>query len=204
METDPLARARAVGASTGAGLTVLSGPSGVGKGSVVAVLSRAHPSVWLSVSVTTRPPRPGEQDGVHYHFVGNAEFDRMIAEGELLEWADYTDRRYGTPRRPVIERLAAGVPVLLEIELRGARQVKRAMPGARFVFLKPPSWAELQRRLVGRGTEPPAVIAARLARGREEMAAEAEFDHTIVNRVGEVEAATTELIKLIESGSIER
>ncbi len=189
----------AITARQSAGLTVLSGPSGVGKGSVVAVVSRTYPSVWLSVSVTTRPPRPGEVDGAHYHFVSNAEFDRMIAAGELLEWAEYTDRRYGTPRAPVEEKLIAGVPVLLEIELRGAHQVKRSMPGARFVFLKPPSWEELERRLIGRGTESPEVIAARLRQGKVEMAAEAEFDHTIINHADAVEAAAAELVEFVQS-----
>ncbi|HEV2089034.1 MAG TPA: guanylate kinase [Cryptosporangiaceae bacterium] len=178
-------------------LTVLSGPSGVGKGSVVAEIRRHHPTVWLSVSVTTRPPRPGETDGVQYHFVSRNEFERMVAAGELLEHAELAGNRYGTPRRPVEERLAAGLPALLEIELQGARQVRAAMPGARLVFLAPPSWDELVRRLVGRGTEDPATIQRRLDAGRAELAAEKEFDITIVN--DRVERAAAELVALLAS-----
>jgi guanylate kinase len=162
-------------------LTVLSGPSGVGKSTVVAEIRRAHPEVWLSVSVTTRPPRPGEVDGVQYFFVDDAGFDRLVAEDALLEWAEFAGNRYGTPRGPVEERLAAGVPTLLEIDLQGARQVRRAMPESRLVFLAPPSWDELVRRLTGRGTEPPEVIERRLEAARIELAAEKEFDVTLVN-----------------------
>jgi len=124
---------------------VLSGPSGVGKSSVIAYLREHAPQVWQSVSVTTRAPRPGEIEGVQYHFVDDAEFDRMVDAGELLEHATYAGNRYGTPRRPVDERLAQGVPALLEIELQGARQVREAMPEALLVFLAPPSWDELVR-----------------------------------------------------------
>jgi guanylate kinase len=162
-------------------LTVLSGPSGVGKSTVVAEIRRAHPQVWLSVSVTTRAPRPGEVHGEHYYFVDDAAFDRLVAGGELLEWAEFAGNRYGTPRRAVLEHLASGVPALLEIDLQGARQVREAMPEAMLVFLAPPSWDELVRRLSGRGTEPPEVIGRRLATAREELAAEKEFDVTLVN-----------------------
>jgi guanylate kinase len=177
-------------------LTVLSGPSGVGKGSVIAVVRRRHPDVWLSVSVTTRPPRPGEVDGVEYHFVDQAEFDRMVAAGELLEHASYAGNSYGTPRAPVEQRLAAGVPALLEIELQGARQVRRAMPAAQLVFLAPPSFDELARRLTSRGTEGPERIRRRLDLARTELAAEREFDVTIVN--DDLERAADRLVALME------
>ena len=167
--------------SAAARLTVLSGPSGVGKGSVIAEVRRRHPEVWLSVSVTTRPPRQGETEGVQYHFAAQAEFDAMVAAGELLEHASYAGNSYGTPRAPVQARLAAGIPALLEIELQGARQVRSAMADAQLVFLAPPSFDELARRLTGRGTEDPAVVARRLELARVELAAEGEFDRVVVN-----------------------
>jgi guanylate kinase len=162
-------------------LTVLSGPSGVGKSTVVAELRLCHPELWLSVSATTRSPRPGELDGREYFFVDEAEFDRMVADGELLEWAEFAGNKYGTPRKPLEEKLTAGIPALLEIDLAGARQVRKTMPDARLVFLAPPSWDELVRRLTGRGTEPPDVIERRLDAARLELAAEGEFDLTLVN-----------------------
>ncbi|MEU9519073.1 guanylate kinase [Streptomyces sp. NPDC048224] len=175
-------------------LTVLSGPSGVGKSTVVAHMRKAHPEVWLSVSATTRKPRPGEQHGVHYFFVSDEEMDKLIANGELLEWAEFAGNRYGTPRTAVLERLEAGEPVLLEIDLQGARQVRASMPESRLVFLAPPSWDELVRRLTGRGTEPPEVIERRLAAARVELAAEPEFDQTLVNT--SVEDVARELLAL--------
>lgn len=160
---------------------MLSGPSGVGKSTVVAALRRGYPEIWLSVSVTTRAPRPGEVDGREYHFVTDSEFDRMAANNELLEWATFAGHTYGTPKQPVAERLREGVAVLLEIDLAGARQVRRAVPGALLVFLAPPSWEELVRRLTNRRTEPAEVIRRRLEAARVEVAAEAEFDVTLVN-----------------------
>jgi guanylate kinase len=175
---------------------VLAGPTAVGKGSVSADIRAHHPEVWISVSATTRPPRPGEENGVHYWFVSEAEFDRMVAEGELLEWAVVHKRaRYGTPKGPVDDALAAGRPALLEIDLQGARQVREAMPGAFFCFLAPPSWEELVRRLVGRGTESEEERERRLATARLELAAESEFDRVIVNT--EIHAAAEELVALM-------
>ena len=181
-------------------LVVLAGPTAVGKGTVAAAVRRDHPNVYLSVSATTRRPRPGEVDGVHYWFVSEEKFDRMVAEGELLEWATvHQVARYGTPRRPVEAALAAGQPALLEIDLQGARQVRETMPDALFVFLAPPSWEELVRRLVGRGTETEEERTRRLATAKVELAAESEFDVTIVNT--EVHAAADELVALMTLGA---
>jgi guanylate kinase len=195
-EARPAARPPQPGTSR---LVVLSGPSGVGKSTVLRELRRGHPEVWVSVSVTTRFPRPGEVDGVHYHFVTDEQFDRLVADGGLLEWAEFTGHRYGTPRAPVDQHLAAGDAVLLEIELQGARQVRASMPAALLVFLAPPSWDELVRRLTARGTEAPDVVRQRLETAREELAAEPEFDVTIVNT--DVETACQELVDLFRSGT---
>jgi guanylate kinase len=177
-------------------LTVLSGPSGVGKGTLVARVRELYPHIWVSVSCTTRAPRPGETDGVEYYFVSRAEFAGMVAAGELLEYAEFAGNLYGTPRAAVEQRLADGVPALLEIDLQGARQVRAAMPDAHLVFLLPPSWEELVRRLTDRGTETPEVVAARLAAARTELAAESEFDAVIVN--DDIGRAAAELVALIE------
>ena len=177
-------------------LTVLAGPTAVGKGTVAADIRAHHPEVWISVSATTRAPRPGEEHGVHYWFVSDDEFDRMVADDELLEWAVvHNQNRYGTPRGPVDDAVAAGKAALLEIDLQGARQVRASMPEAFFVFLAPPSWEELVRRLVGRGTEDEAERERRLATAVQELAAEEEFDVTIVNH--EVHAAAEELVALM-------
>ena len=182
--------------TTPARLTVLAGPTAVGKGTVSEDVRARYPQIWLSVSVTTRRPRPGEVEGVHYHFVTDVEFDELVAADELLEWALVHGRnRYGTPRGPVLQHVAAGAPALLEIDLEGARQVRATMPDARFVFLAPPSWDELVRRLVGRGTEDAAERERRLATARVEMAAAPEFDHVIVN--DDVHRATDELVAVM-------
>ena len=185
------------GATARGRLTVLSGPSGVGKGSVVGVLRRRHPDVWLSVSVTTRSPRPGEREGVEYFFVDQARFDQMVSDGELLEHDAHMGASYGTPRRAVEEQLAAGNPVLLEIDMNGARQVRASMPEAQLVFLAPPTFDELARRLVGRGTEDPEKVRMRLDRARIEMAAEDEFDVVVVN--DDLEKAADRLVALLST-----
>ena len=179
-------------------LVVLSGPSAVGKSTVLAHMRAQHPEVWLSVSATTRHPRPGEIDGRHYRFVDQDGFDKLIANGELLEWAEFAGNRYGTPRQPVIDKLAALEPTLLEIDVQGARQVRAAMPEALLVFLAPPSWEELVRRLVGRGTETEEVRERRLTAAREELASEPEFDVTLVNT--SVEDVARELLTLMGVG----
>ncbi len=177
---------------------VLSGPTAVGKTTVVKKLRASHPELWISVSTTTRPPRPREIDGQHYQFVDDETFDRLVERGEFLEWAVVHQRsKYGTPRTPVAEAMAAGQSVLLEIDLQGARQVREAMPDALYVFLAPPSWDELVRRLVGRGTENEAERERRLASAREELAAESEFDVTLVNT--DVDQVCRQLVELMTS-----
>lgn len=179
-----------------AGLTVVSGPTAAGKGTVVARLAAEYPEVFVSVSATTRPPRSGEVHGEHYLFVSDDDFDAMIADGELLEWAVvHGVHRYGTPRGPVLDALAEGRPALLEIDLQGARQVRANWPEATFVFLAPPSWEELVRRLEGRGTESATERETRLATARAELAAQSEFDHVVVN--GEVGQAVRDLVVLV-------
>lgn len=182
---------------TGDRLVVLAGPTAVGKGTVAAYIREHHPEVKLSVSATTRARRPGEVEGEHYFFVDDAEFDRMVAAGELLEWATvHNAYRYGTPRGAVEEAIAAGHSVLLEIDIQGARSVRRAMADAKLVFLLPPSWDELVRRLVGRGTESPAEQQRRLETAKVELAAVDEFDHQVVNHeVGEAAQKVVDLMR---------
>lgn len=190
-------RPRGAGTPERSRLVVLAGPTAVGKGTVSQYIRAHYPDVLLSISATTRPPRPGEVDGRHYYFVSDAEFDRMIADHEFLEWATvHNAYRYGTPRPPIERALASGRSVLLEIDLQGARSVRAAMPEALLVFLLPPSWEELVRRLVGRGTESPAEQARRLETAKVELQAQDEFDVKVVNR--DVGQAAHEVVELLE------
>lgn len=175
-------------------LIVLTGPSGVGKGTLVRSLSQSHPELYLSVSVTTRSPRPGEIDGKHYYFVSREQFEQMVAQGELLEWAEFAGNCYGTPRQQVEEKIQQGKWVLLEIELEGARQIRASFPEAMRIFILPPSMQELEQRLRGRGQDSEEAIARRLRRASEEINAAGEFDFKIVNdnfeaALKEIEAA---------------
>jgi guanylate kinase len=178
-------------------IVVLSGPSAVGKSTVVRCLRDKVPDLHFSVSVTTRAPRPGEVDGVDYSFVTAERFQQLIDEGALLEWAEIHRglHRSGTPAEPVRAAARAGSPVLIEVDLAGARAVKAAMPDAMTVFLAPPSWEALESRLVGRGTETPEVRARRLATARDELAAQDAFDAVVVN--GQLEFACSELVSLL-------
>ena len=178
-------------------ILVLSGPSAVGKSTVVRCLRERVPQLYFSVSATTRAPRPGEVDGVDYHFVTREGFQRMIDEGALLEWADIHGglHRSGTPAQPVRDAARDGRPVLIEVDLAGAKAIKRAMPEAFTVFLAPPSWAALEARLTARGTENADAMRRRLATAREELAAQGHFDAVVINR--ELESACAELIALL-------
>ena len=177
-------------------LVVIAGPSGVGKGTVHRRLRELAPDVRLSVSATTRAPRPGERDGHDYHFVDREAFERMARDGELLEWASYAGNLYGTPRSAVEAEVAAGRVVLLEIEVQGARQIKERVPDALLVFVAPPSLEELERRLAGRGTEEAAVVARRLEVARRELEARDDFDHVVVN--DDVDRCAAEVQRLID------
>ncbi len=185
------------------GITVISGPAGVGKGTVVSALRRRHPEIWVSVSATTRPPRPGEIEGVHYYFLSEEEFDALVTSGGLLEWAVVHGRhRYGTPSAPVLEAAAEGKPVILEIDLAGARQVRERLPEAHSVFLQPPDWDTLVGRLAGRGTETPDQVERRLQTARVEMDAAAEFDAVVVN--DELGRTVDRLVELVGLSSTDR
>jgi guanylate kinase len=185
-------------------LVVLAGPSGVGKSSIVAALRARLPELFFSVSATTRDPRPGEVDGRDYHFVGPAGFDELIVRDELLEWAEIHGglQRSGTPRHPVEQALGAGRPVLVEVDLNGARSIKAAVPDSVTVFVEPPSLAELERRLRSRGTETDEQFARRLHTATEELAARAEFDVALVN--DDVQAVAAKLVELLVGADAER
>ena len=179
-------------------LTVIAGPTAVGKGSVVAYIKEHFPDVHLSVSATTRKPRPGEVEGVNYFFMTTEQFDELIDSGQMLEHATvHGTNKYGTPRQPVEQALAAGKLVILEIDIQGARQVKAAMPSARTIFIAPPSWDELVRRLTSRGTETAEEQAIRLETAREELAAQGEFDYVVIN--DEVARCAAEVVELIKA-----
>jgi guanylate kinase len=174
---------------------VITGPSGVGKGTLIRGLLERVPELELSVSATTRAPRPGEVGGVDYHFLSNADFDRHIAAGDFLEHAEYSGNHYGTLRSELQRRLQVGVPVVLEIEVQGARQVREAMPDAAAVFIAPPSREALRARLVGRGTDTPEQIDARLCTAERELEAQPEFAHVVVN--DRLEQATDDLVRIV-------
>lgn len=211
---DPAGRHRGMPGAAGSGATgsltsergrlvVLAGPTAVGKGTIAAYVRTHFPDVFFSVSMTTRKPRPDEVDGVQYHFVDDGEFDRLVEAGQFLEHAVVHGlAQYGTPRGPVERALAEGRDALLEIDLQGARQVRATMPDAFFVFLEPPSWDELVRRLIGRGTEDEGERERRLETARRELAAKPEFDAVIVN--DDVRRASEELVSLMRSGRTNR
>ncbi|HEY2437608.1 MAG TPA: guanylate kinase [Solirubrobacteraceae bacterium] len=174
---------------------VITGPSGVGKGTLIRGLRDRVPQLELAVSATTRPPRPGERDGVDYHFLTPEEFERRVAEGEFVEHATYSGNRYGTLRSELEGRLRRGVPVALEIEVQGARQVRRAMPEAEAVFIAPPSREALRARLLGRGTDTPEQVDERLRTAERELEAQPEFEHVVIN--DRLEDATEELVGIV-------
>lgn len=179
-------------------LTVIAGPTAVGKGTVVRRILETHPDIELSVSATTRPPRPGEQHGVDYYFLTNEQFDQMVADGNMLEFAVvHGTNRYGTPREPVERTLAAGRQMILEIDIQGARQVRKSLPDALLVFIAPPSWDELKRRLSMRGTEDPAEQDRRLDTAKLEMQAQDEFDAVIINE--HVDKCAQQVVDLIQA-----
>ncbi|MBE6483505.1 MAG: guanylate kinase [Actinomycetaceae bacterium] len=193
-----------MGALDGGALTavtpyVVAGPSGVGKGTVIRDLLARAPQCWLSVSATTRQPRPGEREGIDYHFVSDAEFDRLIDSGGMLEWAIvHGQNRYGTPRQPVVDMLARGRIPILEVDLDGARQIRHSWPDVEQIFIDAPSWEELVRRLKGRGTEDASEQERRLETARVERAARDEFDHIVIN--DSVSGATDQLLRIMGLG----
>ncbi|QYX34236.1 guanylate kinase [Sphaerospermopsis torques-reginae] len=162
-------------------LIVLTGPSGVGKGTLMQKLLQLHPELYYSVSATTRSPRPGEINGQNYYFITRSQFEKLVAQGEFLEWAEFAGNYYGTPRAAVLEQIQSGKLVILEIELEGARQIRASYPNALSIFILPPSFSELEKRIRGRGQDSQEAIARRLNRAQEEIEAAAEFDLQIVN-----------------------
>ena len=179
-------------------LAVIAGPTAVGKGTVVRHIIENFPNIHLSVSATTRAPRPGEIDGVHYYFLSHEQFDQMIASGDMLEYAEvHGSNKYGTPRRPVEAAIERGELVILEIDIQGARQVKQSMPSSRTIFVAPPSWDELVRRLTGRATETPEEQAKRLETAKVELAAQSEFDFTVIN--DDVARCASEVVELMKA-----
>ena len=179
-------------------LTVIAGPTAVGKGTVVKYILEHYPNVHLSVSATTRAPRPGEVDGKSYFFLTHEKFDELIAAGEMLEYAVvHGQNKYGTPKQPVVDALEAGQLVLLEIDIQGAEQIKAAMPEAKLIFIAPPNWDELVRRLKGRGTESEAEQAVRLETAEQEMKAQAHFDHVVIN--DDVARCANEVVDLMKA-----
>lgn len=185
-----------MGTETSGQLIVITGPSGVGKGTLVQLLLEKHPDYFLSISATTRSPRAGEEEGKSYYFLAKEEFQAWIAEEKLLEWAEYAGNYYGTPRQPVQEHIDQGKTVLLEIEVVGAQQVQQTFPSARRIFILPPSLEILEQRLRGRGSDSETAIAQRLAQAQQELAWAPEFDHQVVN--DELEQALAQLTALIE------
>jgi guanylate kinase len=179
-------------------LIVLAGPTAVGKGTVVKHILENYPNVHLSVSATTRSPRPGEVEGLSYYFLTHDEFDAMIESGDMLEYAVvHGQNKYGTPKQPVLAALQAGKQVILEIDIQGARQVKQSMPAAKLVFIAPPSWGELVKRLQGRGTETAEEQARRLETAKLELAAQSEFDYVVIN--DEVARCASEVVDLMQA-----